>query len=945
VMARRSLTCHDGAKKTAGIDLSTAATARAVMGKPADDPAANRLVRVIVQGKMPPTGRLPAEEIAALRQWVRAGAAYAQEPLQAQKISDQPLWSLEPVRRPAVPTTPYDRLARNPIDRFIFAKLAAQGLKPSPLASRLALIRRVTVDLTGLPPTPEEIQAFISDTAPNAYQKVVERLLASPAYGERWGRHWLDVVRFGESQGYEQNHLRANAWPYRDYVIRSFNEDKPYDRFVKEQLAGDVLGKGDPNVEVATGFLVAGVHDTVGNQTEEGSRQQRANDLDDMVATTSETFLGLTAGCAKCHDHKFDPIPQRDYYRLAAVFAAVRHGERAIASRESGAVRQSEDLTRQVRATDAEIAALDTQARASIQREQGTRPAPRPAVSPQRNVEEFAPVLARFVRFTVTATRDGSQPCIDELELYGPDSERNLALAPGGAKATASSLLPGYPMHQIPHLNDGRYGNDFSWISNEAGAGWAQIELPQPARVSRVAWSRDGSQMPRFEDRVARAYRVEVSEDGRQWQTVATEAGRASKADEIAPERLLQALPPAQRARRTELAASLKELRGRMAALEAARTAYVGQFTTPDPIYLLKRGDVMQRQEEVTPGALSRIPGLPGELLPPGGRMETEPERRIALANWLTDPRNPLTPRVMVNRIWHAHFGRGIVATPSDFGHNGEPPTHPELLDWLASDFVAGGGNQSAESRRPSAAVPGSGFGADTHTPTHLSSSAQTPDTRNPKPWSMKRLHRMIVTSYTYCQSSAPNPAGLAKDAGDRLLWRMPLRRVEAEGIRDAILAASGKLDRRMGGPGYPLFKYRVVNVAIYEPLEQYGPETWRRSVYQQAARGIKEDLLGSFDCPDSSQRAPRRSSTTTALQALSLLNGPFALQQSGLMAERVRKEAGEKPAAQVERAFRLAFGRAPDPAERAAALGLVSQYGLATLCRGLINANEFLYF
>jgi Protein of unknown function (DUF1553) len=310
-----------------------------------------------------------------------------------------------------------------------------------------------------------------------------------------------------------------------------------------------------------------------------------------------------------------------------------------------------------------------------------------------------------------------------------------------------------------------------------------------------------------------------------------------------------------------------------------------------------------------------------------------EQERRLGLARWIGDPRNPLTARVFVNRVWQYHFGRGIVGTPSDFGRNGEKPTHPELLDWLASKFVEEPGGEeiplagNQEGRKPGeeksfAPSRVRGFG-----------------------WRLKALHRLLVTSYTYRQVSATNMEGVAKDASNTLLWRMNLRRMEAEAVRDAVLATSGKLDRRMGGPGFKLYKYTVVNVAIFEPLESYGPETWRRSVYQQAARGIRDDLLGAFDCPESSQRAPKRESTTTALQALSLLNGPFLLQQAGFFAERARKESGDVPAAQVRRAFQLAFDRLPDPEEQNAALALCQRQGLGAVCRALLNANEFLYY
>ncbi|HLJ57262.1 MAG TPA: DUF1553 domain-containing protein [Chthonomonadaceae bacterium] len=896
ILATRCLSCHDASKRAGGIDLSTRSTAAAVLAGGGD----SRLARAVAIGKMPPTGRLPDAGRALIERWAAAGAPYPVARLEAAPPAMAPLWSFKPVRRPAVPHSRYDSLSANPVDRFLFAALAKKGLKPSPPADRRTLLRRVTVDLTGLPPTPDETAAFLADRRPDAYERVVDRLLASPAYGERWGRHWLDVVRYGESNGYEQNHLRPDAWPYRDYVIRAFNEDIPYPRFIAEQLAGDALAAEDPRTGAATGFLVAGTHDTVPIQTDEGTRQQRSNDLEDIVSTTGAAFLGLTVGCARCHDHKFDPIPQRDYYRLEACFAGVRHGSRPLRPQTDADRKAESAAAARIQALQNGINAIDGAARAAVLRSRGVTPLARPAVNARRNEDTFAPTAARFVRFTVLATNDGAEPCLDELQVFGPGSNADLALASAGAKARASSLLPGYAIHQVPHLNDGKFGNEHSWISNTRGAGWAQIELAAERTIDTVVWSRDGAEIPRFDDRIPTRYRIEVSRDGAAWTVVSTEAGRAGTTDYVHPDELQRAMTAEQRARRQTLAADLRTENDRVAAIRGGDRAYIGQFTAPDPIFVLRRGDVMQRGDEVTPGALSQIGELDSTLLRSG--TASEPERRLALARWIGNPANPLTARVFVNRVWQEHFGRGIVGTPSDFGRNGEKPTHPEMLDWLASEFMARG-------------------------------------------WRLKPLHRLIVTSYAYRQSSAVTAEGQARDAGNVLLWRMNLRRMEAEAVRDAVLETSGKLDRTMGGPSFRLYRYNVVNVAIYEPLEAYGPETWRRAVYQQAARGIRDDLLGAFDCPESSQRAPRRESTTTALQALSLLNGPFLMQQAGFLADRIRKEAGGQAEARVRRSFDLAFQRSPDPDELASSLALVRRDGLTELCRALLNANEFLYY
>jgi len=900
ILSAKCLPCHNAKTKSGGFDFERRADALAVLSPGnAND---SRVAHVISEGKMPPNGKLPANEITLLKRWIASGAVYPVEPLTPVKLVIKPLWSFQPIQKPAVPKTVFDKQAKNVIDRFVFERLARNNLRPSPPAARLALLRRVTVDLTGLPPTSAEVTAFLNDSSPDAYEKVVDRLLASTAYGERWGRHWLDIVRFGESHGYEQNHVRPNAWPYRDYVIRSFNEDKPYGRFIEEQLAGDVVGKGVPSVEPATGFLVAGIHDTVGIQTEEGTRQQRSNDLDDIVSTTGAAFLGLTIGCAKCHDHKFDPIPQQDYYRLTAVFAGVRHGERMLSMRRlTEADRQeAQKISLEITRLTNQKGEIESTSRERVRQRKSKESVTRPAVNARRNVDDFPPVTARFLRFTTLMTNDGAEPNLDELQAYGVDKDRNLAVASSGAKATASSLLPGYPIHQIPHINDGILGNDHSWISNERGAGWAQIEFPRTNTIQRVVWSRDGGDNPRFDDRLATAYRIEVSDDGTHWRVVSTQEGRAASTDIIAYTDILAAMTPEEKGQQERISAELDQLKVRAQELNPTQNAYIGQFTEAEPIYLLRRGDVMQRGEAVTPGALSQIKTISADLVP--NPSAAEPERRLALARWISDPHNPLTARVLVNRLWQYHFGRGLVSTPSDFGNNGDRPSHPELLDYLAADFLANGGR-------------------------------------------IKRLHKMMVLSYAYRQSSDATPQGMAKDAGNVLLWRMPLRRLEAEALRDAVLVTSGNLDRRRGGPGYPLFQYRVVNVAIYEPLDKYDPETWRRSVYQQSARAIRDPLLGAFDCPESSQRAPRRESATTALQSLTLLNGVFMTQQSGFFAGRIQKEAGESPPEQVKRAFQLAFGRNPTPQERDGALALIKGGSLNDLCRVLLNANEFLYY
>ncbi|MEX2185830.1 MAG: DUF1549 and DUF1553 domain-containing protein, partial [Pirellulales bacterium] len=745
---------------------------------------------------------------------------------------------------------------------------------------------------------------FVADESPDAFDRLVDRLLASPRYGERWGRHWLDVARFGETAGYEVNTPRDNAWPYRDYVIRSLNEDKPYDRFVKEQLAGDQLGAG-----VATSFIVAGPKDLVGINNVEGQRQQRLDDLDDMLSATSTAFLGLTVGCAKCHNHKFDPIAQQDYYRLAAAFAGVAHGDRPVESLDYE-LRASEapQILARLEAIDARLAEFDRAIDALGERlatipSTTATPAPaveaelRPAVNSQRNVDRFAGVKARFVRFTIEDT-NASEPCLDELEVFSAEPQpRNVALASQGAKATASGVYAngGLAIHQLAHVNDGQYGNGRSWISNEDRRGWVQIEFSQPATIDRVVWGRDREL--NFRDRTATKYRIDVAETPGQWITVATNADRRAfdaNANSAAG-RDVGRLPREDAEAYRRLSDEKSQLSSQLP--KPTMTAFAGTFSTmPPPTYRLNRGDVMQPREEVGSGGLT---GIGAELdLPPSA---TDAERRRKLAEWIADPANPLTARVIVNRLWHYHFGQGLVATPSNFGFLGGKPSHPQLLDWLAAEVVQQG-------------------------------------------WSLKAMHRLMVTSAAWRQKSDARDDAMAVDAQCRLLWRYPPQRLEAEPIRDSILAVCGTLDLRMGGPGYSVFEPNGNYVRLYTPKKTYGPAEWRRMVYQTKPRMEQDATFGNFDCPDASTSVAHRNASTTALQALNLFNSEFILQQAGYFADRLRREAPDGIDSQIKRAFELAFGRGPEADEASGAAELARQFGLESVCRAILNASELVY-
>lgn len=905
LLVRHCAGCHNASELAGELDLTQrdAAFAGGASGAAAitaGKPAESHLVERLRAGDMPPEGQgapLPADDLARIEEWIAAGADWpADRALSPYEFTTDERagfdwWSLQPVREPVVPTVDRREWTRTPLDFFVLEKLQGRGLQPAAEADRATLIRRAHLDLLGLPPAPAEIAAFVADPSPDAYEKLIDRLLASPHYGERWARHWLDVVRFGESNGYETNTARAGAWPYRDWVIAAFNDDLPYPQFVLHQLAGDQF-----DADAATGYLVGGAHDMVKSPDVGLTLTQRANDLDDMISTTASAFLGLTAGCAKCHDHKFDPISQRDYYALQAVFAGVEHGERewrtADHERRSQRRRRLRSRLEQLERQADELIARH-QPLALLERSPQSRP--RGPVHPRLNVDRFEPQLARFVRFTVLDTNT-VEPCLDELEVFTAGAgARNVALAAAGTRATASSVFAGGSMklHRLEHINDGRYGNGRSWISAEAGTGWVQVELPEPATIDRVVWARD--RQGKFTDRLPIRYRVEISQTGDDWKLVATGDDRRTYDPVAGPDEPARTagLPRAIVEQVERLEGEIAELREELARLTPTK-AYLGTFREPPATHVLYRGEPLQKREQVAPGGIDAV----GALDLPADAPEAK--RRVALARWIASKTNPLTARVMVNRIWHYHFGRGLVDTPGDLGFGGGRPSHPELLDYLAARFMAGG-------------------------------------------WRPKAIHRLIMLSSTYRQSSAYNEQAARQDAECRLLWRFAPRRLEAEAIRDCVLSASGVLDLRMGGPGYDVFQPNTSYVKVYQPKIEFGPAEWRRMIYQHKPRMEQDATFGQFDCPDASGVISRRNVSTTALQALNLLNAPFMIQQAERFAARLEREANT-PEERIRRAFWLAFGRAPAEDELAAAERLVADEGLMIFCRALFNANEFLY-
>lgn len=937
--------CHQPGSPKGDISLATDGDLRANDYLVPGDPNASYLIELVAGSdgsppSMPKEGeRLSADEVALLRTWIAQGAVWpSQLIIRPSTAAGDDWWSLQPLSPADPPDRPSAPRAwrRHPIDRFVYARLHEAGLQPSPPADPRTLIRRVTYDLTGLPPTVEQTEAFIqacrthnhrdgktghTDTGicptcaatpvPDAvYQALVDRLLASPGYGERWGRHWLDVVRFGESRGFERNEIILNAWPFRDYIIDSFNHDKPFDQLVLEHLAGDVLDAENPDVAAGTTFLVCGPYDDVGNQDPVQAAQIRANTIDEMIRAVSEGFLGLTIGCARCHDHKFDPIAQEDYYRLYTTFAGVHHGSRAVAGDQQRQARQEqvESLEQQLKAIDRRRQELVERItdRAEANAGQYVRRWTRPPIRRTGVEERFAPIEARLVRLIVegldTDPRATSGYRIEEFQVWtSGTTPRNVALARSGATAVGAS--------RRAEDFSGAYSAELA-IDGQWGASWiAQgpelvIELAEPTTIERVFFCSDyhGAAKDQPIATFVSEYRLEVSRDGMEWTPLANSYDRRAVNAAHRRHRLFELeIRQAERHRLEQWEAEAADLQRQIAQVPELPSWWVGQFRQPDPaMHVFVGGDPQRTGPPVAPAS----PGVLADIVAPYELPPDAPEgeRRLALARWIISPENPLTARVLGNRLWHYHFGTGIVATPSDLGYMGQRPSHPELLDWLAGQLH------------------------------HYQ-------------WRLKPLHRLIVTSQTYRQASGWREQAGQRDAENRLLWRFPPRRLAAEEIRDTMLSFAGVLDTRMGGRGFRLYRYLQDNVATYVPLDQHGPDTYRRAVYHHNARASRVDVLADFDCPETALPEPRRASTLTPLQALTMLNHSFTIDMAEQWARRLQREtAPDEPRQQIRHAFAMAFLREPDEQELMAGQLLVRQHGLAALCRALLNSSEWIF-
>ncbi len=876
ILASHCVDCHgpDTAESHLRLDSMVAALRGGDSGEPTITPGKSSISHLIERVstsdsklRMPPVDHsaLSESQIDTLKRWIDNEHLWEGAKMEVGR-KELKHWAFQPIGEVPLPTSHRS----NPIDRFIEHRLLAEQLHFSEAAEKSRLIRRLYMVMHGLLPTPDQVAEFVHDPRPQAWDELVHRVLESPRYGERIATMWLDLVHFGETNGFETNRERPTAYFYRDWVIAAFNDDKPYDQFVRQQIAGDALGE-----PIGTGFLVAGPNDIVKGQDPLLGLMQRQDELTDIVNTTGTAFLGLTTGCARCHNHKFDPISQSDFYAMQAVFAGVEHGEQQLPlSVES----------------EARLGQLDERIATHRSNLQKYIPegATREPVSPRQNTERFSPTEVRYVRFKILAT-NASEPCIDELEIFSEGT--NVALASLGAIATSSGDFE-HPLHQLKHINDGLFGNAKSWIAKTIENAWIQIALPSVKSIDRIVWQRDREGV--FSDRLATRYEILGSRDGDAWFVLCSSSDRMPFGKEVQSSYDLSGLT-AEDAKQASLELELlKAAQKQRTELLASNKAYVGSFKQPPEVFRLFRGDPQSPREVVPPGGIAALHALAITA------SAAESTRRLQLADWIASPQNPLTARVMVNRIWQFHFGIGIVDTPSDFGANGSMPTHPELLDWLADYFVDSG-------------------------------------------WSIKQLHRLILTSDTWKQDSRPTDAGMARDAQSRLLWRFPPRRLEAEAIRDCMLQVTGRLDLTLGGPGFSGFEVELENVRHYFPKSDYGPSDWRRMIYMNKVRMEKDSVFGVFDCPDASQVVPKRNRSTTPLQALNLLNSRFVLQQSDFFAERLKMEA-QDAGQRIEKAYWLVFGRPAEIGEVDSAKEFCTQYGWEAFARAMLNANEFVF-
>ena len=875
--------CHGPDKQKSGfrVDRRVHLLKGGDTGLPAvipDNPAGSYLIEVIKSsdpeiGMPPKGGKLFDDEVELLEKWIAEGAFWpGQMEDKIEEGTDH--WAFKEIKRPKVPTA-----SSNPIDAFIDHRLKKEGIPKGRETDPHTLIRRVSIVLTGLPPQPSRVVQFLSEYQKDpqlAYLSLVEELLASPHFGERWAQHWLDVIRWAETNGSESNLYRKMAWVYRDYVIRAFNQDLPYDEFVRQQLAGDGLGVGE-----ALGFLVAGPHVPAATVGQEPSaiRQARADRMDEIMQTVGASMLGVTMSCARCHNHKFDPISIQDYYSMTAVFQDIEFGSRFPEfSRDHPRKTKANQIWREVAKNR------------NVLRKNNT-----PWEEDWGGYKEvhWEPVEVTGLRLNFWSGYVG----LDEVEIFGLPSENfNLANASNGTKVhTDVAFDQQGGRFPVSRLIDGKYGTQrwqASYNKQKKQNPWIELTFEKPVKVGRLRMSTNREyyfetdyleQKKKFNfDK----FLVNVKLTDGTWKEIAS---IQKIRDRMNKEKSLG-----------DATEEINHLAYRLSE-EGPRPSFVGSFIKPEITHVFHRGSPENPRAVVFPGAPKILSGDLGIDNDASGRA-----RRAKFAEWMMDEKNPLTARVMANRIWQHVFGAGLVVTGGDFGRAGAPPSHPELLDWIAAEF-------------------------------------SNPTRPEGTPWSMKELIRLFVTSDTFKRSSQPSDVGMEKDAASSLLWRFPPRRVEAEVIRDGILLASGKLNRKMGGRSYRIHNVKKT-YAQWEVTNNFGPETWRRMIYQERMRRVDDQIFTAFDFPDCGQVRAKRPVSTTPLQALNLMNSDFVVDQAEHIAKRAKDESKGNLTKSVVRAFELVFTRKPNKEELKASVQIAKERGLEIVCRALVNSNEFAF-
>lgn len=955
ILQKHCIECHNESTRDGGLSLETHGSSlkggesglALVAGKPEES-----LLLDYVTGpdpEMPKKGKpLSKAEVQTLRQWIKEGAVWPEGMrIREAQLSQTDWWSFQPLKQSAIPqlSKAEMKLIRTPIDAFLLAKLQKKGLSFSPAADRRTLIRRLYFDLIGLPPTPLEITKFVNAPNPKAYEELVDRLLASPRYGERWARHWLDVVHYADTHGYDKDKLRDNAWPYRDYVIRAFNEDKPYTRFIQEQIAGDILQPHSPDGVPATGFIVAGPFDWVGQiEIKEELIEKKITrnlDRDDMVSTVMNSTVSLTVQCARCHNHKFDPIAQEDYYGLQAVFAGIDRADRDyepdsetadkrnnLLAAQSHLLQKKQKLVALFQARGGKaLVKLDKQIRRALKSKQGQGVEYGYHSQIVKSDKTNKWVQLNFKQ-PVTADRITLIAAYDDYNRigagFGFPKRFKLEVSDSNDFSTTKTIIADHTQADFPNpktklvhfnLNGQRFrylrmtatqlalrANDYIFalgelkVLNSQGQNIAgQAEVTSLDSIEAIPrWSRNNVNDGQFYHSAdSNENLVELKSKRAQLFASLSSAEEKQKLNKITTEltqikQKLAQLPPLQK---VYAAATHFKRRGNFKPTEGE----------PRSVYLLSRGSEKAPVKEVMPRAPNLISGLSGsfQLEEP----QNEGVRRVALARWITSKENPLTWRSIVNRVWQYHFGKAIVDTPNDFGKMGTLPSHPELLDYLASRFRDEG-------------------------------------------QSLKSLHRMLVLSTAYQQSSRSHAKGIQIDGDNRLLWRMNRRKLEAEAIRDAVLQVSGKLNLKMYGPGDRLFVLEKPQHSphyLYQKFDTASAETHRRSIYRFVVRSVPDPFMETLDCADPSQITPKRLETLTALQALSLMNDQFMVSMSKFYGQKVKAESPDL-SSQITLVFESTLGRTPQPEELAILQKIGSRYGIENVCRLIFNSNEFIF-